>query len=91
MLIPMSNILLQLGTLENFDEFGTRALEILEQKLKLHDTIQSPRGFECALRNSSASENKDWITYSLALYTCAKAKEMKNRPNKAMEEVVKAR
>ena len=35
-------------------------------------------------------ENKDWITYSLALYTCAKAEEKQNHFLKAYQNIEKA-
>ena len=40
------------------------------------DILYNQNDFQSMLSQAQYPENKDWITYSLALYTCAKAKEI---------------
>jgi len=42
------------------------------------------------VKNSRQKDNKDWITYSLALYTCAKAENKQNNYLRAYQNVEKA-
>ena len=68
----MSNILLQLKDLEKFPEYGLKAKSILEQKLHLQQLSTSQIHTALEQRKNT----REWITYSLALYTCAKAAEL---------------
>ena len=66
--------------MKEFFLYGDRAIKILEINLGIYkDEYETAEEILPKLGSAPKSENKDWITYSLALYTCAKAKEMQNQ------------